>query len=164
MSEVIIQPLHMTQHFADACGSWSMDAWRTYPINANNTLAQTQNRYREKAGAQHDNSFPFTWVASIDGKAAGMASLMPEEHDDFPELTPWLGIMYVAEEFRHRGIATSLINTVHDRAKQLGHKEIFLSTPDAMTLYKKSGYRTISNGINDPSGKLDSICLMRRDL
>ena len=110
-----------------------MDAWGNYPINANNTLEQTQARYREKAKTQQDDSFPFSWVASVNGRAAGMASLIPEEHDDFPELTPWLGIMYVAKEFRNGGIATALIHTVHNRAKELGHKEIFLSTPDAVS-------------------------------
>ena len=165
MSEVIIQPLHMVQHFADACGEWSMDAWGNYPVNRGNSLEQTQQRYRQKAAAQQDDSFPFSWVASVNGKAAGMASLMPVEHDDFPELTPWLGIMYVAEEFRREGIATSLIHTVHDRARELGYEEIFLSTPDMMSVYENSAnYKIISNGIRDPSGKHDSMCLMRRDL
>lgn len=57
--------------------------------------------------------------------------------------------MYVPEDQRGKGIATLILNELEKWAETLGYKKCILETgirqPEAIALYKKNGYRIISN-------------------
>jgi len=79
------------------------------------------------------------WVAEIDGTVAGMVGLERLE-DGEAEVRR----MYVAAEFRRRGLGRRLLAHVEDRARDLGYARMVLSTsalqPQAKALYEVSGY------------------------
>ena len=79
------------------------------------------------------------WVA--DREIIGSASLVAQDMDDHPDLTPWLADVFVKPDYRGRGIATSLIQQIESEAKSAGIPRLYLYTPDAAKLYQKLGWR-----------------------
>ncbi len=57
--------------------------------------------------------------------------------------------MFVPEEFRGRNIAMSILKNLEEWAKDLSYHKCILETgdkmPEAIGLYKKSGYQQIPN-------------------
>ena len=57
--------------------------------------------------------------------------------------------MYVSIEMRGKGVAVAVLNDLESWARELGYKKCVLETGDKMLeaigLYKKSGYKVISN-------------------
>ena len=57
--------------------------------------------------------------------------------------------MYTIPEARGKGIATQILSTLENWAKDMGYKECILETgkkqPEAIFLYQKNNYQTISN-------------------
>lgn len=83
---------------------------------------------------------PLTLVAFLDDEPVGTASLIANDMEDRPELSPWLASVFVLPTFRGRGIASALCRRVVEEAKRLGHKTLYLFTPDQEALYAKLGW------------------------
>ena len=85
-----------------------------------------------KAGARY-------LVACAGGRAAGCGAIQPAGPD-----TGELKRMYVAPEFRGRGIARMLLAALEDLAGDMGYQTVRLATgvkqPEAIALYEDSGY------------------------
>lgn len=73
--------------------------------------------------------------------------------------------MYVMPEFRGKGMASQLLSELEQWAAELGYSKCVLETgkrqPEAIALYTKSGYRTISN-YGQYQGVENSICFQKR--
>lgn len=69
--------------------------------------------------------------------------------------------MYVPPQHRGKGIATKILSALEQWAKELSYKKCVLETgkrqPEAIELYKKNGYRIISN-YGQYAGVENSIC------
>lgn len=72
--------------------------------------------------------------------------------------------MYVREENRGRGIAAKILTELEVWAKELNFKTAILETglkqPEAIRLYKKSGYEIISN-YGQYAGVENSVCMSK---
>jgi N-acetylglutamate synthase-like GNAT family acetyltransferase len=86
---------------------------------------------------------PTTLVAMTDGKPAGSISLLAEDMDTHPELTPWLASLYVAPEMRRRGIGAALVRRLVAEARPLGIPKFYLYTPSEEKFYAGLGWRTL---------------------
>lgn len=105
------------------CASWAFDTWGKY--NASYTLDK-----RIESFTQHCNKdqIPLTILAlNEDGVPIGMASLRSNDGIR-PDLSPWLGSVFVDPPFRSRGIATRLVQEIGNIARGLGFKSIYLLT------------------------------------
>ncbi|GHB55597.1 GNAT family N-acetyltransferase [Persicitalea jodogahamensis] len=75
--------------------------------------------------------------------------------------------MYVTPEGRGRGIATIMLNELENWAKELGYEYCILETgkkqPEAIALYKKSGYQIIEN-YGPYAGVANSVCFEKQIL
>ncbi|MCE7063470.1 GNAT family N-acetyltransferase [Dyadobacter sp. CY343] len=73
--------------------------------------------------------------------------------------------MYVEPDFRGRGIASALVAEIEKWALELGYNTAFLETgkgqPQAIALYKKLGYKPVTDPILEVSDY--SVC-MQKDL
>ncbi|MBE6688886.1 MAG: GNAT family N-acetyltransferase [Ruminococcaceae bacterium] len=86
---------------------------------------------------------PQTFVALVDGKAAGMYQLsMTDDLFGRPDIYPWLLNVYVDESFRGQNICRELMLTVAQNAKNAGIKELFLYTSH-VGLYEKFGWEFV---------------------
>ncbi len=72
--------------------------------------------------------------------------------------------MYVRENMRGRGIAGKILNELEAWAKELIFSECILETglkqPEAIRLYRKSGYETIPN-YGQYAGVENSVCMRK---
>jgi len=103
-------------------------------------------------------------VASVNGKFACTGTLTT---DDVPAghpyhgVKPWLTCLYCVPEFRKRGIATRVFETIASLARRWGYRHIWLITEDMQALYKKHGWREIETL---PVWAPRVFTVMRRDL
>jgi GNAT superfamily N-acetyltransferase len=101
-------------------------------------------------------------LAEWDGQPAGLCLFVRDEADPNPrpDLTPWLAALYVAPEFRKRGIARALIKAIEDHARAVGTETLYLYTSEAEPFYLRVGWsvrdRFMQNG--------EACALMAREL
>ncbi len=81
------------------------------------------NDYKRRAEGE---SFPYTYLAFIDDIPAGMATLKKADLLSRKDLYPWLSALYVAPEFRNRGIANALINHIINKSQIEGYEKLHL--------------------------------------
>lgn len=86
---------------------------------------------------------PVTFVA-VDGETLlGSASVVADDLETRPELTPWLASVYVAPEHRRQGIASTLVRRVVEEAREQGVSRLYLWTTDQEGLYAGLGWRPV---------------------
>src|SRR5262245_19220268 len=106
-----------------------------------------------------DPNFTFV-IAWVDGSAVGCGALRRLE----PEVGE-VKRMFVQPEFRGRGIARQILETLEDRARELGYELVWLETgigqPEAISLYKSAGYREFA-GFGEYIGNPFSVCFEKR--
>ena len=142
-------------NITDAMHHWQLAAelsvreWKKYFPN---DTAQTYLDLYGQTG-QYAGHFAETYVAeSTSGELIGMASLVDDDElpDSF-EPGPWLAAVLVAPTHRTRGVGSTLVHCIVNRAHQLGHPEIFLYTSDQQQWYADKGWtalrETSLNGI-----------------
>lgn len=119
--------------------STSVDLWRRdFPLD---TEEWYFNLYSE---SQTPGTLPVVLVALDGERFVGTASLISDDElPDAPEPGPWVAAVYVADEYRRRGIGTSLLNELVHRAVQAGHEHVFLYTEDQMMWYEAMGWQRI---------------------
>ena len=73
-----------------------------------------------------------------DGSPRGFGVL---SSTDFPKVDylPWVGVVFVGEDYRGHRISEKLIEVMEQKAKELGYDIIYLVT-DHVNLYEKYGY------------------------
>ena len=98
-------------------------------------------------------------VAYKDGEAVGCGAIK-EYESGVAEIKR----MFVREERRGRGIAKSILSELETWADELNFSECILETgikqPEAIALYRKSGYETIAN-YGQYSGIENSVCMKK---
>lgn len=90
----------------------------------------------------------------------GTAGLMHGDLESRPDLTPWLGGVYVEPAFRGLGHATTLVRCVEACARAASVPLLWLYTSGAEGLYRQLGWQSV--GIEQENGH--AVTLMRREL
>jgi GNAT superfamily N-acetyltransferase len=101
-------------------------------------------RLRRMQPHLHASFIPGTYVA-IDSSPVGSASIIENDMETRPELTPWLASVYVKPDFRHRGIGRQLVNHIEKLAGEHNIRQLFLFTPDQQAFYQRLGWDTYDN-------------------
>ncbi len=86
------------------------------------------------------DSLPLALVAFNGDEVLGTVALKPQDLDIRPQLTPWLGGLFVMPEFRGRGIGSLLIINIVEEARRLRLPRLYLWTPSAESLYARHGW------------------------
>ena len=86
---------------------------------------------------------PETFVALEGDTVVGAASIIEEDMETRKELSPWLAEVYVAPEFRNRGIGTALVRAIMQEAKSIGVRRLYLFTPDKVAFYQHLGWEVL---------------------
>jgi GNAT superfamily N-acetyltransferase len=86
-----------------------------------------------------------TWLAELDGSAAGMASMFEYRRMPRPDrrASRWgyVGNMFVREELRGRGIGSALLAAVVAAAGERGYARLVLSpSARALPFYRRAGF------------------------
>ncbi|QPK65558.1 GNAT family N-acetyltransferase [Methylomonas sp. LL1] len=115
-------------------------AWHHHEWLALNPGRSIDHRIEYMQSYLSDDLVPSTFIAK-QGILMGSAAIIENDMDTRPELTPWLASVFVAPEFRNRGIGGRLVKHVMQQAKYAGIDALYLFTPDRVSFYQKLGWR-----------------------
>lgn len=97
---------------------------------------------------------PFCLVAHDKGNYIGSVLGLVSDLDDRPELSPWVGALWVEPEFRGLGVAAALVKAALAEIFALKHEVAFLcATAEKRGMYQKQGWRLIEEQVGE--GELD---------
>ena len=100
-------------------------------------------RIRKLEAHLNRDQLPVAWVAHANGQLLGTASLRVHDLEGREDLTPWLGGVFVASQFRRRGIGAALCATVENAARSRGIQTLYLFTLDKQAWYSRLGYKVL---------------------
>ncbi|NDI18898.1 MAG: GNAT family N-acetyltransferase, partial [Actinobacteria bacterium] len=153
-----IVPLAEHPHLWHEAARWSFDAWRhEFPHDTEQTYLDQYARAANPSGRLIEVHAALERNESL----RGLATLVDD--DDLPGATepgPWLAAVFVHESARRSGIGSRLVSHVTRRARELGHRELFLYTEHAVDWYRGKGWTVVrETTLNDLPHTV-----MRRDL
>jgi N-acetylglutamate synthase-like GNAT family acetyltransferase len=90
---------------------------------------------------------PTTVIALSGSRLLGSASLIAHDMDTHPELSPWLASVYVAPEYRRRGIGSALVQRIVAEAASLELDRLYLFTPDKERFYARLGWTVLERTV-----------------
>lgn len=76
----------------------------------------------------NDKTLPIALIAFVNEKPAGTALLCEDDPDIKLGISPWLESLYVAEEYRNRGVGRALVKRVEEIASASGFDHLYLSS------------------------------------
>lgn len=101
------------------------------------------------------------FLAFFNNEVAGCIALQPINQQQTCEMKR----LYVRPGFRKEGLATLLVDTLINRAKEMGYKKMVLDTLDklvpAINLYKRHGFTETTSYYQNP---LPGVIYMAKDL
>ncbi|MGC3981188.1 MAG: GNAT family N-acetyltransferase [Steroidobacteraceae bacterium] len=86
------------------------------------------------------DSLPLALVVTLNGELLGSGSLKLHDIESRRDLGPWLGGMYVVEQWRGRGIGTLLLEHLLSEAARLKLESLYLWTASAQGWYARHGW------------------------
>ncbi len=131
---------HLTDYpqYIPTLAAWHHAQWGH--LNPGSTAASRAERLRQQLACA---GIPTTLIAVEDNALLGSASLVENDLTTHPQLMPFLASVYVAPAYRHRGIASMLVQRIMDQAQQLGLPMLYLITPDQQQLYARLGWSVL---------------------
>ena len=134
-SDIRIDRLRPQTPEIEICARWRIDAFSDV---LGNTYAQEEQRLNDFVSGGPDQ---VGFVAYVGNLPAGTCLLAPKEIEPCHPLTPWLAGLFVAAEFRRRGVAEALIRAIENAAKEQGHDFIYLYADEKeVPFYAKRGW------------------------
>jgi GNAT superfamily N-acetyltransferase len=149
MSIVVDHLSNHREHVETIC-AWLHEFWDQYD---GYTLDQVIERTQYCLETQ---SLPQTYIAQINDKPVGTASLWNNDHKFRQDLTPWMAGVFVASEYRDKGIMRELQEFSCKQAIVLGFKDIYAITP-LTCLYEKMGWELYSPALTPQSSHSKNI-------
>ena len=101
-------------------------------------------RIKKLKAHMNRDELPIAWVAHANGQLLGTASLRVHDLEGRDNLTPWLGGVFVASQFRRRGIGAALCATVEEAAQSRGIQTLYLFTLDKQEWYLRQGWTLLA--------------------
>ena len=136
---------------------WHLAQWGY--MNPGQTLADVTTELESHLA---ESAIPTTYVAVEGEQPLGSASLIADDMDTRPELSPWLASLYVREDVRRRGVGEALMRRVVHRAAELGIERLYLFTPDQQAYYGRRGWVPLED--TDYRGQAQTIMVLTPDL
>jgi len=124
--------------FISTLARWHYEEWAY--LRPGDSFENRVTRLRATCGR---GEIPTVFVAISDGRLLGSAMLIAHDMDTRMELTPWLAGVFVAPDYRRRGIGSALVERVIGCAATLGVRRLYLYTPGAEQMYLRLGWSAI---------------------
>jgi len=125
-------------HLIPTLAGWHHAEWAH--LNPDDTVEARISRMQKLLAKEQ---VPTAFVALQGETLLGSASLIDNDMDTRKDLWPWLASVYVAPEFRDKGVGSALVQRVVDEARALGVETLYLFTPDRESLYARMGWKVI---------------------
>lgn len=134
-------------------GQWMHAAW---PMPGHGVA----NRAGLFAMCMNRDRVPMTLVAMVDHALAGTVSLLDRSVASHEHLHPWVASLYVAEPWRHAGLATRLVEGAAAAARRLGLPALYIGVSVAARAhYERHGWQHLGVGRvgRDPADHVDVL-------
>src|ERR1700730_8621758 len=127
---------------APMLAQWHYDQWHALAVARSGKEDSPERRLNLLLARANRRVVPTVFVAVDGERLLGSATLAEHEMETRLELTPWMVDVFVALEFRRRGIASALVKRVVREAAELGVAELYLYTtgPWREKLYASLGW------------------------
>ena len=119
--------------------NWHHNEWAY--LNPDDSL---QKRIEEMQSYLGRGLIPSTFIAKERNRLTGSAAIVKYDMDTRLELSPWLASVFVAPEYRQKGIGTKLVLHVMEKAKDEGISTLYLFTPNKDKFYRELGWSAFS--------------------
>src|SRR2546422_6627203 len=94
--------------------------------------------------AAASRTVPSVLIAVADGQLLGSANLVESDLPLRAELTPWLAQLFVEPSRRRDGVGAALVRAALQRARQCGHRRVYLYTSGTFPqYYSRLGWRLV---------------------
>ena len=154
MSTITIRPMVEYANEVPRIAVWFFEEWRS--LYGEKTQASVRQRIE---GWLTKNQIPTALVAVSEGQVIGTVALKDRELQHF-SFSPWLAGLFVAPEFRRKGIGALLVRAAESEASSLGVQRLYLYTPESQGYYEHLGWSLIGH-CQVPSG---SVAIMGKAL
>jgi predicted N-acetyltransferase YhbS len=154
VSTITIHPMVEYASEVPRIAAWFFEEWRS--LYGEETQASVRQRIE---GWLTKNQIPTALVAVSEGQVVGTVVLKDRELQQF-SFSPWLAGLFVAPEFRRKGIGALLVRAAESVASSLGVQRLYLYTPASQGHYEHLGWSLIEY-CQLPSG---SVAIMGKAL
>ena len=151
----MLQIAYLADHpeYVPTLARWFYDQW--HDLHEGSTLQ----RYVDSVAARVNvGSLPTAFVARQDGRLVGSASLLLQDLESHPQLSPWLASVYVMPDARNQGIGSRLVRYATQEAERLGVDRLYLFTTDKEGFYERLGWRFIEQ-VPSPGGPVSIMAV-----
>jgi predicted N-acetyltransferase YhbS len=124
--------------FVPTLARWHHAEWSSLLPDWSRETAESELRSHTKRC-----NLPTTVVAIENFKLLGSASLLVTDLEGFEHLTPWLASVFVAPDFRGRGIGEALVRRIISESANIGHRSIYLWTAGQAEYYRRLGWEIL---------------------
>ena len=144
-----ISDLSDREEWLDTIASWHHIEWLKGRISATEASSHSSltKRVRVLRGHLGCEPIPSTFVAELNGKPIGSASVVFYRFTQKQRQSEWLTNVYVCPEYRNQGIGKALIERICQHAAANKVKELRLYTLDKRNFYAGLGWKDIGTGI-----------------
>ena len=124
------------------CAAWRYEAF----LKSNGYSLLDSGAQLARLATQPDE-YETALIALVDGRLAGICLLVLQEFEPLHDVSPWLASLYVAPQYRKRGVARKLVAAIENQARKHGVARLHLYTGDAEKFYVKCGWSLAEQGI-----------------
>jgi predicted N-acetyltransferase YhbS len=152
-----ILPLNDWPQAIDILAEAHLAEWRElYPEDTVASFAE------DLARSLGTDPLPSTWVLLAGSAVIGSVSLIEQDLDSRPELTPWLANLWVHRAWRGRGLGKQLVLHACEQGRLRGLERLYLYTPEHAAFYLALGWETLA--VSSKNGVTITLmsCLLRR--
>lgn len=141
MSALKILPLAEAQQHIETVTDW---LWQAFGSESSRPFFASI-----MASSLSGADLPLTWVAVDGDRAVGTVGLWRCDLISRQDLYPWLASLYVAEDYRGRGLSEQLQQFVMDGSRLRGFKQLYLYSACA-DYYERFGWHYIGDALDYP--------------
>lgn len=127
------------QGFAPTLAQWLLDHWRS--ALPHDTFEARMDRLGDH---MRSSGLPMALVAHDGGEVLGTVALRAHDLDGHPDLTPWLGGLFVSPTARRQGLGQALCAAAEQHAVKMGVRQLHLFTLDQQAWYARQGWHTLA--------------------
>jgi GNAT superfamily N-acetyltransferase len=130
-----IRLLAQRPEFVSTVAGWLFEQFGY--LNPEASRERAEIRVRERLNT---TGCPVTFICLEEGTAIGTASLVKNDLEACPHLSPWLAGLFVLPQHRRRGHGALLAHAAADHARRSGSVRLHLFTPNYQAFFEKLGW------------------------
>jgi GNAT superfamily N-acetyltransferase len=147
-----IQPLREYPHWLTTVAAWHHEVWlneqrdrfgHVDPVRAQDSLQKRCELLRSHLSS---DPLPESFIAIYHERVVASVSIVRYQFLSGQDCSEWLTNVYVAPEYRRRGIAAQIIDRACEYAASLGVPELKLYTSERAEYYRKLGWQGRGSG------------------